>query len=375
MPSVSRRLCLTVPAGLALIGASAAPPVGTAPRPLRPSESGLHARAQRKGLFYGSAIDATLLRTDATYMAHVPQECGVLVGEAAFKWAELRPSADTFSFERADMLVAYAARHGLRARGHALVWHESVPEWLEHSITPANAEALLVAHIARVAGHFRRRLIHWDVVNEPIRIDDGRPDGLRDTLWLRALGTRYFDIAFHACAAADPSALRVLNEYGTDYAVPAEARRREALLKLLSDLKARGVPVQAVGLQGHLDAAQTALDQTVLSSFVRDITGMGLKVIVTELDVRDNGLPADVPSRDQAVADHARAWLDAVLVEPAVLGVLSWGLSDRRSWLNDKFPRPDKLPQRPLPLDANLQRKKLWTAIGAALEAAPSRRI
>jgi endo-1,4-beta-xylanase len=372
MPPITRRrmLAATTAATLAL-GASNAP---AATRNAEAGEGGLQARAARRGLFFGSAIDSGLLENDAAYMAHVPSECGVLVGEASFKWADVHPAADSFTFERPDALMAYARHHGLKVRGHTLLWHEANPDWLEQTLTPANAEAILTEHINTVAGHFRGKLIHWDVANEVINPPDGKPLGLRDTLWLRALGPHYLDIAFHAAAAADPAALRVLNEYGMDYAVPQEEARRQAMLGLLADLKSRNVPIQGVGLQAHLDASQVALDQNVLSKFVGDIAAMGLKVIVTELDVRDQGLPADPQSRDEAVAAHAKAWLDPVLADGNVLGVLTWGLSDRRSWLNEKFPRPDKLPQRALPLDIDLRRKEMWAAIGAAFDAAPERK-
>lgn len=377
MPKLTRRHLLAAPASLLIASASAAPPTGTAPPGAnargKPAEAGLHVRAQRKGMFYGSAIDHTILRNDPAYLAHVPLECGLVVGEASFKWADIHPAPDKFAFERADMLMAYAARHNLRVRGHALLWHEANPAWLESELTPANAEHLLTTHIRSVVGHYRGRLLHWDVANEVIAPEDEKPLGLRNTLWYRALGPRYLDIAFATCAAVDPGALRVLNDYGTDYAIPYEEKKRAAMLAVLADLKSRNVPIQAVGLQAHLDASQTALDQKILAKFVADIAAMGLRVIVTELDVRDNKLPADIPSRDDAVAAMGRAWLDAVLVNPAVLGVLTWGLSDRRSWLNTKFPRPDGLPQRPLPLDAELARKKLWTAIAGALDTAPAR--
>jgi endo-1,4-beta-xylanase len=372
MPSPTRRSLLAGATGLVFCGA-ASPSRPATHTPDAPGEPGLQSRAARRGLFFGSAIDNGLLETDAAYMAHVPTECGAVVSEAAFKWADIHPTADGFSFDRADKLMAYAKRHALRVRGHALLWHEANPAWLEQTITPANAEALLTRHIATVAGHFSGRLMHWDVANEVVYPEDNGPLGLRNTLWLRALGPRYLDIAFHATAAADPAALRVLNEYGTDYAIASDERKRAALLGVLADLKSRNVPIQAVGLQAHLDASQIALDQGVLAKFVGDIAAMGLKVIVTELDVRDNGLPADTQSRDDAVAAHARAWLDPVLANGAVLGVLTWGLSDRRTWLNEKFPRADKLPQRALPLDTDLRRKKLWASIGAALDAAPAR--
>jgi endo-1,4-beta-xylanase len=371
MTHVSRRRILAATAGAAICGVGSA--AGAATRPSIATEAGLDTRAARRGLFFGSAIDHGLLEHDSAYMAHVPRECGVLVGEASFKWADVHPEADSFTFDRPDALMSYARRHGLHVRGHTLLWHEANPEWLEKTLTPANGEALLRAHIAAVVGHFRGHLLHWDVVNEVINPPDGKPLGLRDTLWLRALGPRYLDIAYHACAEADPGALRVLNEFGTDYALPHEQRRRDALLTLLADLKSRNIPVQAVGLQAHLDASIIELDQNVLHQFVGDIAAMGLKVIVTELDVRDQGLPADPISRDIAVAAHAKAWLDPVLAHDNVLGVLTWGLSDRRSWLNDKFQRPDKLPQRALPLDVDLRRKPMWTAIGAALDAAPAR--
>jgi endo-1,4-beta-xylanase len=333
----------------------------------------LNARARRKGMFFGAAVGHETLTTDPATLARIDAESGMVVGESSFKWADLHPEPDRFDFSRPDALMAWATAKRIRVRGHTLVWHEGNPDWLEPALTPGSAEALLTTHIKTVAGRYAGRLAHWDVVNEPLHPDEKKPLGLRNSIWYQALGPAYLDIAFHTTAVVDPKALRVLNEFGTDYTLEWQTRRRAMMLELLADLLRRKVPLQAVGLQAHLDAGETTLDQKILSRFIADIAAMGLKVIVTELDVRDQRLPADIPSRDTAVADHARAWLDAVLPNPAVLGIVSWGLSDRRSWLNDKFPRPDHLPQRPLPLDHNLGRKKLWSAIAAAIDAAPER--
>lgn len=337
------------------------------------AQPALNARAKKKGLFYGSAIGDDTLTNDAAATARVNAECGIVVSEAAFKWGDIRPDPKTYDFSRADAMMAFAARNDLRARGHTLVWHEGNPDWLAPYLTSANAEKTLTDYIRTVVGRYKGRLVHWDVVNEVIDPDDKQPLNLRKTLWQRTLGSAYLDIAFHTAAAADPSALLVLNDFGTDYTLAWQDRKRVALLNLLADLLRRKVPVHAVGLQAHLDAGEVTLDQNVLAKFVADIASMGLKVIVTELDVRDQRLPANIAVRDDAVAAHARAWLDAVLGNQATLGVLSWGLSDRNSWLNDKFPRPDRLPQRPLPLDVSLNRKKLWSAIAASLDAAPVR--
>ena len=366
---LSRRHLLSAAAGLAG-GAATVPARATA----QAHEPGLHHHALSGRRFYGSAIDNAVLRGDRTYMAQVPVECGMVVSESAFKWAELRPAPDKYNFAHADLVMKYAAIHNLQVRGHCLLWHEYNPPWLEATITPANAEHLLSTHIATVCHRYRHRLTHWDVVNEVLWPQDGQRLGMRNSIWFRMLGMRMLDIAFHACAEADPGATRFINDFGMDYAWPDNEAKRQAMLNLLTDLKARGVPVQGLGMQAHLEGGvDSALNQTVLAKFCDDVASLGLQVVITEMDVRDNRLPAEIEARDAAVASQGRAFLDAMLASPAVLGVLTWGLSDRRSWLNDDLPRADGLPQRPLPLDTELVRKPLWTAMANCFDAAPTR--
>lgn len=361
VPSLSRRAALIGAA--AMLGAAALPD----------ESPGLNTHAMRRNRFYGSAIDGRMLTDDHPYMGKVVVECGVLTSEWAFKWAALRAKPDAYDFQQADLLMNYARQRSLQVRGHTLLWHEDNPKWLVDSITPANAESLLTTHIRTVAGHCRNRVVHWDVVNEVLWPQDNKPFDLRDSIWTRALGPEALDIAFHACAETDGTPLRFINEFGLDYDWDTDNRKRDAMLSLLNRLKTRGVPVQGLGIQAHLDASSTALNQTKLAQFCADVASLGLKIAITELDVRDNNLPADPAVRDAAIASHTRAYLDAVLESPAVLGVLTWGLSDRRSWLNQDLPRDDKLAQRPLPLDADLKRKPMWAAIAAAFDAAPMR--
>ncbi|MEJ1977403.1 MAG: endo-1,4-beta-xylanase [Acetobacteraceae bacterium] len=360
-PKLTRRAALAGSA--ALLAAAAAPE----------EAPGLNTHAMRCNRFYGAAIDGRVLADDRPYTDVFPVECGILTSEWGFKWHALRPKPDVYDFEQVDLLLTFAQKRSLQVRGHTLLWHLDNPQWLEDTITPANAESLLTAHIRTVASHCRNRVVHWDVVNEVLWPQDGKPLGLRDTIWSRALGPDALDIAFHACAETDGSPLRFINEYGLDYDWDADNRKREAMLALLSRLKARGVPVQGLGIQAHLDASVKALNQDKLAQFCADVASMGLKIVITELDVRDNNLPADTAVRDAAVASHAGAYLDVVLSNPAVLGVLTWGLSDRRSWLNDDLPRDDKLTQRALPLDVDLRRKPMWTTMAHAFDTAPVR--
>ena len=359
--TLGRRAVLAGGAGLLAAGAG-------------PVESpGLNARAMGGNRFYGAAIDDHVLASDRAYMNSVRAECGIVTGETAFKWGELRPKADTWNWKQADALMAFAARRGIQVRGHTMLWHEHNPDWLVAELNPQNAERMLNAHIRGVTAHCRNRVVQWDVVNEVLDPTANRPFGLRDTVWSRAMGPDLLDVAFHACAEADPLPLRCINDYALEYTWPEHEKKRQDMLALLARMKAQGVPVQALGMQAHLEAGVSAFDQTRLARFCNDVAGLGLKIVITELDVRDNRIAGDAATRDAAVASHARAYLDAVLSSPAVMGVLSWGLSDRRTWLNDSLPRDDKQAQRALPLDADLRRKPLWTTIAQAFAAAPAR--
>ncbi|TAD90301.1 MAG: hypothetical protein EAZ99_06640 [Alphaproteobacteria bacterium] len=332
----------------------------------------LRLRAEARGLFFGAAANRTSL-ADRAFAATYTAEVGVLVPETEMKWRALRPTEGAFTFGSADALMDFAAGANLRARGHTLVWHEAWPEWLDAALSAGRAAAVLEQHIERVVSRYRGRMHSWDVVNEAIRLQDS-PGHLRQTPWLEALGPRYLDIAFRTARAADPQALLVYNDFGLDDASPADSAKRAAVLDLLSDLKARGVPVDALGTQAHLRAGQV-IDQGALAQFARSVAQLGLKLIVTELDVRDHGISGTLEERDRAIADHARRFLDPILAEPATIGVVTWGLSDRYSWLNGPRAerRSDGQPQRGLPLAPDLARKPLWGAIARALDDAPRR--
>ena len=107
--------------------------------------------------------------------------------------------------------------------------------------------------------------------------------------------------------------------------------------------------------------------------FLKQVGDLGLKILVTEMDVHDQKLPADVQARDQAVAAVYYNYLSGMLAEKAVIAVLTWGLCNKYTWLNSRHPRPDGLPIRPLPFDENMNPTPVWDAIARALDDAPPR--
>jgi endo-1,4-beta-xylanase len=334
-------------------------------------DTSLRSRAAAKGLLYGAATTTSFL-TDPQFSEAFAAECGVLATESQLKWKTLRPTPDSYDFSGADSLLAFAQSHNMLFMGHVLAWHEALPSWFQNTVTPQNAEQMLSSHIATVVGRYAGKMHSWDVVNEAINPSENAPNGLRaSSPWYQLLGASYIDIAFRAAAQADPNALLVYNEYGLDYDTPEADAKRDAVLRLLTSLKAAGTPVQALGIQAHLDAGLMlqSFNPVKFKAFLGQVASLGLKIMITELDVRDRDLPFDIVTRDQMVAGTYYDYLSAVLSEPAVVAILTWGLSDSHTWNATYYPRSDGAPVRPLPLDASMNRKLAWDAIAKAIDS------
>ncbi len=338
-------------------------------------EMALGDRAAAKGLLYGAATQLHLLEENPEFADRFVQECKVLVTENDLNWREIRPAPSQFDFAVLDQLFDFTQAHNLLFRGHSLIWHlrEILPPWLRDSLGPANAEWLLIDHVRTVVHRYAGQTHSWDVVNEAIDPSDGRADGLRDSLWLQALGPDYIDLAFRVAAETDPTAMLVYNDHGLVYDIPRHEARRTATLKLLERLQAQGTPVHALGIQSHLSAQGREFNPQKMRAFLRNVADLDLKILITELDVSDYELPTDLEVRDRLVAAAYEDYLSVVLDEPAVIAVINWGLSDPHSWLSWARPRSDEESSRPLPFDENLQPKLAWNAIARAFDNAPPR--
>ena len=352
----------------------------------RQGESGpdsLRAHATARGLLYGAAVNPALLDVDGVaagntadgYTQLVQRQANILVAENAMKWAALRPTAQSFDFALADRLMRFAELTGDRVRGHNLCWHEALPAWFAATANKDNARKLLVEHIQTVAGRYRGQVHSWDVVNEAVNPTDGRADGLRNSPWLELVGPDYIEVAFQTAASADPAAKLTYNEYGIELDTPEQIQKRGQLMVLFRRLKARGIPIQAVGVQSHLQA-DGPQPGGGLVEFVRQAGKMGLEVFVTEMDVNTRGVEGGPEAQDAAVAQVYRNYLGMMLAEPNVSVALTWGITSAHSWLNEsKQPwakRPDGARQRPLPFDDDMKPTPAFAAIREAIDTSRS---
>jgi endo-1,4-beta-xylanase len=357
---------------------------------LAASDSGLAAAARKAGMRFGSCFNAapsvaqrgSYLNPD--YAALLERDCSILVPENEMKWQAIRPSAEGYDFAKFDAMVDYAAEHGMAMRGHTLLWHRTkwFPKWLnELDFGPrptSRAEEILTSHIRTVMQRYRGRIVSFDVVNEAVTPETG---ALEETSLSRAFGSaaELLDLAFHSARDNAPGIQLVYNDYMSWE--PGNEAHRAGVLKLLEGFKKRGTPVDALGVQSHIE--MRALDPTTRlgphdekgwRSFLDEVTGMGYGLLITEFDIKDNALPADFVARDAGVAAYARAYLDLMLSYPQLKDVLCWGLNDKYSWLQGFAPRDDKLPQRCCPYDPDGNPKPLHRAIEGAFARRAARR-
>jgi endo-1,4-beta-xylanase len=335
----------------------------------------LRAHAAARGLLFGAAVNPALLDLEGMsasgttdgYTQLVGAQCGILVAENAMKWSALRPTADQFDFTQGDRLLHFADLMGQRVRGHNLCWHEALPSWFQSTATKQNAQKLLVDHIQTVCGHFRERLQSWDVVNEAVEPNDSRPDGLRRTPWLELLGPGYIELAFQTAAQSDPAVKLVYNDFGIELDTPEQIVKRGQVLLLIRRLKARGVPIHALGVQSHLKAGDPQPGEG-LRTFIREVAKLGLDVYITEMDVKTVTPQSTPEADDAAVAKVYGDYLTMTLQEPNVPLVLTWGLVNGQSWLNGAHQNPNAEPQRPLPFDDTLHATTVFFSLRDAID-------
>ena len=328
----------------------------------------LRAHAEARDLLVGCAVVPEKLTGEPDYAALVASQCNILVPENAMKWPALRPAPGKFNFRGADTIIDFACAHGQKVRGHNLCWHEALPSWFAATVTKDNARQILAEHIRTVAGRYAGKLHSWDVVNEAIDPKSGLPDGLRKSPWLEFAGPDYIDLAFRTAREADPAALLTYNDYGIETDAPDETEKRAAVLALVRGMKKRGVPIDAIGIQSHLKAWNPEPGNG-LRDFVRELRQIGLRVFITELDVDEKKLEGSDAERDSAIARIYRDYATMMVAEPNVDAILTWGITDRYTWLNGpKWARPDGKPQRCLPFFADYRPAPAFFALRDALD-------
>ncbi len=370
-PGINRRALLRSGA----VVAAGLPFAGLHPFAIAEQYSGL-ASAWRKAFHLGVAVaNHSLDRPVAAHLDLISREFNSITAENAMKWGVLRPDGVNWQWARPDAFMDFAGAHEMYVVGHALVWHSQVPGsvFVDAEGNDLSRSALLERmrdHIDTLAGRYRGKVHAWDVVNEAI--DEG--NGWRRSPWWRIIGDDYMEQAFRMARAADPQASLLYNDYNMH-----NPRKREFLVTVLRDYLDRGVPIDGIGLQGHLGLEYPNLDEWERS--IATYADMGLEVHVTELEVDPLPSPyqmsAEISNRfdyspendpwpdglseemQERLADrYAQVFRILLRYSDSVKRVTFWGLHDGISWKND-FPIRGRT-NHPLLFDRSLQPKPAY---------------
>ena len=315
------RGCFRIACQLVVLAALAA----SAPQSLREA-------ANTSGFLIGTAVRPGLF-PETAYSATLAREFNMVEPEDAMKWWMSRPAADNFDFAKGDAIVRFAEAHGMKVRGHCLVWDHNNPKWLaDGHFSPAQLSHLLEQHITTVMKHYSGRVFAWDVVNEALD-ENGIP---KDSIWynqpgigLSTQGTAYVEQAFRWAHDANPKALLFYNDNGGE----GLNRKSDAIYSMLKDFKNRRVPIDGVGLQMHI--SRLDYDTDAVASNIERLTKLGLQVHITELDV---SVPVDSQGEAQPEdlmrqAEIYQGVVHACIRNPGCTAIQTWGFTDKYSWI------------------------------------------
>lgn len=291
----------------------------------QPTPEGLQTIIGKDKLVIGTGASLSHLVADKKYaQLMLGSEFGRITPENGMKPQDIQPIEGVFSFQEADALVDAAIRHGLEVHGHAAMYDKALPQWmndLPHQ-TEADKQRLrevLWTHIHRSVGHFKGRVQSWDVWNELLSGFNNEVT-LSSNPFTRGLGEEALDIAFHAARAADPNAKLFINDFGLE---TNPQGRGLFMLGLVTRARLRGVPIDGVGIQGHVyEMPRDSINPLVLATLMATAAAQGLEVRVTELDVTgQNGSAAQA----KQFAEVAKVCLRA----PNCTGYTVWGPGDK----------------------------------------------
>jgi endo-1,4-beta-xylanase len=335
-------------------GGGAGGKAGAAGAPSCPSPATLKAAGTCTGRLVGVALNADhLAETDYATRA---RQFNYVTPENEMKWDATEPTRNTFTFTRGDQIVDFAVANGMQVKGHTLVWHSQLPAWLTSLTSASEVRAAMLNHIRALMEHYRGKVIVWDVVNE-VFDDNGV---LRDSVFNVTIGRTFIEEAFQAARDTDAN----VKLYYNDFDIENAGAKADAAYAMLADFKARGIPIDGVGMQMH--TRSTSEDPT-LPEFVANlerILALGLEVTLSEMDVRvcDGGSLTEQAARYHDI-------VAACVARPGCGAVTVWGITDKYSWLNDRDPLTcvTLLPPRGLLWDDSYAQKPAYAGLLDAL--------
>jgi len=274
---------------------------------------------------------------------------------------DLRPSTTKYDFSRIDQVLTFTEANHMPVQGHHYVWGEQkwLPDWLKNGhYTKEQLHGLIKDHITTVGKRYSGRIQEWSVVNEAFSRQQ-HIFGLRDW-WADNTGDQtYIDQSFLWARQADPKSKLLLNDFNNE----SKNDISDAMYTYIKDAKARGIPIDGLGMQMHIDGTHPPTKDEVISNMKR-FGELGIEVYVTELDVNMNDVKAEGNNKDDIQGNIYYEMMRACIESKVCHSFSLLGITDRETWYS-YLGLPDS---RPLPFDKNYQPKPAFYSLRAALE-------
>lgn len=305
--------------------------------------------------FIGVAVDPFLLNSNVPYNKIVVEQFNNITAENTFKAEYLHPIKDTFYFDNADMLANFCASNNKRLHGHTLIWHKQLPEWIYNYKGSNNDwETLFKKHIQTIVSHFKGKVLSWDVVNEAFD-ENGE---LRESIWLKHIGSNYIEKAFKYAAEADKDVLLFYNDFNLE----SNPKKHNSVISYFNLLRKRGVKIDGIGVQMHININYPDISQ--IKSCLNEIVKSDYKIHLSELDISINANGKNnIPT--QEILNEQADFLKKILLHYKQIpnanqfGITFWGVNDANSWIRSFYNRIDY----PLLFDDNYQAKPAYCAL------------
>ena len=263
-------------------------------------------------------------------------------------------------FEGGDRVAAFCRANNQALHGHTLIWYIDRPAAFQKHVGDKRAfDKAYASYIQAVAGRYKGLARSWDVVNEPVA-DDGV--SLRESFWTENLGQEgHFIRAHEEAHAADPDALLFVNEYHLE----SKPHKRRTFLKLVEDMLKRGVKIDGIGNQTHIDVD---LPPGKITEAMRDLASLGLPIHLSEIDVSFQTEGVSLKSKAEKQASQLRLYREAMesfiaLPEKQQFAFTIWGVRDADSWLRNASWVKDKTDAPLLFDDSGQPKETFWTLV------------
>lgn len=314
-------------------------------------------------ILIGAAVNQSGVNSDI-----IAREFNYVTADNAMKWDATEGSEGVFNFGAADQIVSAAQSKGIKVKGHALVWHNQLPNWVKSINNRDRIQAVMKKHIETVMGHFGNKIIAWDVVNEALYTDNDNGSGnakMRDTVFYKLLGEDFIPLAFkYAREYADSHNMKDMKLYYNDYSIDGDNDKSRFLRKKVKEWLAAGAPIDGIGFQMHIGPPNNIPTVQAVKDNMDYYASLGLDVLISEWDINLCG--GDVTAAQQL---ELYSGITKVCVNnPRCVAITWWGVKDNESWLNMfAGSKCNGQNSQSLLFDNNGQKKAVYTQVLNAL--------